>query len=187
VTAAPQATLTSAHFEQLEGARRRAVKVRRAAAVSAFNAWTTALFAACALLSGIFSMPALLLGIAMAIVAAIEFRAGARLRRFDLRAPLLLGWNQLLLLAAVTLYCLWQLLGPQPARESSGSAEVDAMLADYATLEAKLRLALYAAVIAGTVLAQGLTAIYYFTRARHIRDYLAATPQWVVQIERVAA
>jgi len=33
---------------------------------------------------------------------------------------------------------------------------------------------------------QGLTALYYLSRARLLRDYVASTPAWVIEVQRAA-
>jgi hypothetical protein len=63
----------------------------------------------------------------------------------------------------------------------------DALLADVAGMETTLRRGLYGLVLVGSVLMQGLTALYYFTRARHMRAYLRDTPPWVVELQRRSA
>ena len=62
------------------------------------------------------------------------------------------------------------------------------MLADSAaSIDAITRgvaLALYATLALGSIAAQGLTAWYYASRARFIREYHAHTPAWAIEIER---
>jgi hypothetical protein len=172
----------------LGAAVKRAARVRRAAKVTTFNGWTTGFFAFVTLIGGLFGLPALLLGIAMAIVTINEFRGGAMLRRFDPRAPRLLGWNQLLLLGAIVGYCLWNLFGAQPVlSQTSGDPSVDELLADFEGLETTIRVAVYGTVILVTTLAQGLNSLYYFTRAKYIAAYLDATPLWAIEVQQAAA
>jgi len=38
-----------------------------------------------------------------------------------------------------------------------------------------------------TVVFQGLNSLYYFTRGRVLRGYLAQTPAWVVDVQRCQA
>jgi hypothetical protein len=47
-----------------------------------------------------------------------------------------------------------------------------------------ISLALYGGVIGGTVLVQGLTAAYYFSRTHIIEEFLEVTPKWVVDFRR---
>jgi hypothetical protein len=43
---------------------------------------------------------------------------------------------------------------------------------------------MYGALIVCTVMFQGLNSLYYFTRARILKEYLAQTPPWVVDLQR---
>jgi hypothetical protein len=42
-------------------------------------------------------------------------------------------------------------------------------------------------LIALTIIFQGLNAVYYFTRAKLLRRYVAETPAWVVELQRTQA
>ena len=44
----------------------------------------------------------------------------------------------------------------------------------------------YGCIIVISIIFQGLTSWYYFSRARHLRDYLDQTPQWVVQMREAS-
>jgi hypothetical protein len=44
--------------------------------------------------------------------------------------------------------------------------------------------AIYAAVIVASLLVQGLTAVYYFTRSKHIHRFKRDTPDWVIEVLR---
>ncbi|MHC5005240.1 MAG: hypothetical protein ACYTJ0_19220, partial [Planctomycetota bacterium] len=115
---APAPGLTPEQLEALHSARRRGRAVSRAAIVAAISGWTLAVFAFITLLSGIFSLPALLLGIGMSIAAWVELRGARGLRRLDLCAPRQLGCNQLCLAAMLCLYGGWGIIstitGPGP-------------------------------------------------------------------------
>ena len=103
----------------------------------------------------------------------------------------MLGWNQLGLLAMIVVYCLWSLFG------SAGEADaVRAELKSYSDLDAALgaaggfegmfktvSYAFYGGVIVVSVLFQGGNALYYFTRRRHVEDFIAETPQWVRDVQ----
>ncbi len=126
-------------------------------------------------------------GIGITTVAVIEFQGAGKFRRLDLKAPMVCGLNQLLFLAIIAAYCIWNMLQPSSAlTEATGSAEADAMLADVAGVESSLMRGFYGLVLIGSILMQGLTAVYYFTRARLMRTYLRDTPPWVVELQRRA-
>jgi hypothetical protein len=57
-------------------------------------------------------------------------------------------------------------------------------LGNISNLYKTLAVAAYGALIAGSVIFQGLNALYYFTRARILRGYLEQTPPWVVELLR---
>jgi hypothetical protein len=54
-------------------------------------------------------------------------------------------------------------------------------------LEKMIAELIYGSLIAGTLIFQGLNALYYFTRAKLLRAYLAETPAWVVELQRCQA
>ena len=61
------------------------------------------------------------------------------------------------------------------------------MLGPMSELQWQLTLAIYGAVIVGAIVFQGLNAVYYFTRAKHLSAYLDETPDWVVDVQRRTA
>lgn len=180
--------LSPEHLAQIDAAQRRGKKIRKAARVASFNAWTAALIGGTCLLIGVFDRTSLILGVAITVVAAIEFQGAAKFRRVDLKAPQLCGLNQLFFLAIIATYCIWNMLHPSAAlTESTGSADADATLAAVAGMESSIMGIFYGLVLLGSILMQGLTAVYYFTRTRPMRVYLRETPEWVVQLQRRAA
>jgi hypothetical protein len=44
-------------------------------------------------------------------------------------------------------------------------------------------LAMYGGVIVLSILFQGGNALYYFTRRRHVEEFIAETPQWVRDVQ----
>ena len=149
-------------------------KVLVAARVAAFNGWAIGGSAALTLLFALSSGTALVLGSGLAIVAWNELRGRRLLIRFDPRGPLLLGWNQLGLMGMLVVYCLWSLyIG---LTGTAGTSELDALLKELepvigssADLQTTLTWAVYGGVITCTILFQGLNALYYFTRTRHLQ------------------
>jgi succinate dehydrogenase/fumarate reductase cytochrome b subunit len=47
--------------------------------------------------------------------------------------------------------------------------------------------AVYGTVIVLSVVFQGLNAVYYFTRRKHVSDYVRETPDWVLDLQRLTA
>ncbi len=192
-TAPPNAGAISP--EQLQAitlARHQGRKISRAAMVAAISGWTMAFFAAISILTGLFSLPSFLLGVGLGVVAYVELRGARALRAVDLAAPRTLALNQLGLLVIVIAYAGWNmvtaLVGPGPYDEqiAAGGAIADS-LAPIDQLTRTITVAIYAAVIVGSMLAQGCAAAYYFTRRRHMTAYLQGTPKWVVETLRATA
>lgn len=173
-------------------ARRQARKISRAAAIAAFSGWTLAVFAVITILCGLFSIPAFLLGLGLAVVAWLELRGSRGLRVFDLAAPHRLGWNQIALGAMIVAYGGWGIFtaltgtSPYEAHLASGGPVAEA-LEPIDRLQRVATVLFYAAVIGFSILTQSGLSAYYFTRRRHVAAYLSSTPPWIVDMLRVAA
>jgi len=189
-------TLTPEQLQAIGEARQRGRKITRATSVATISGWSMAVFAFMTLfiwlISGDFSLVALLLGIGLAVVAYVELRGAKRLRQLDDTAPRLLGFNQIGLGVMVSLYCCWGMwqavAGPSPydayLAQSGATAE---MMGQIDHLNRAITGAVYAALLCMSVIAQGCTALYYFSRRRHMVRYLSETPDWVVETLRIAA
>jgi hypothetical protein len=181
--------LSPEHLQQLATAHQRARKIRRALAVAQFDGWTVAIFAGLTLLFGIFSPVGLLIGLAMAAVAFFEFRGAAQLRRLDLDAPKRLALNQLFfgsVLLAYAIYALWKVFythNPQLDQVTQSLRDAGVQL-DLRQLERTIALLIYGALAAVAIFGQGGTALYYFTRRKHLESYLRDTPPWILQAQR---
>ncbi len=181
--------LTAEQIQALQNARREGRKIARAAKVATFSGWTLATFAFVTLLSGLFSLPALLLGIAMAVAARIELTGAKGLRRLEPTAARRLGLNQIALAGMLCLYGSWGIFqaatGPGAYDEQiAAGGEMADMLEPIAQLNLMLALAIYGAVIVGGLVGPGCASLYYFTRRAHIDAHLRRTPQWVVKTLR---
>ncbi len=167
-------------------AREQGRRISRAATVASVSGWTMAVFGAISLLGGLFSVPSLLLGLGLCVVAFVELRGAKRLRALDLAAPRSLALNQLGLLAVVIAYAAWgmvtAMVGPGPYDEqlAAGGPIADS-LAPLDNMTRVITVAFYAAVIGGSVVAQGCAAAYYYSRRRYMIAYLKKTPEWVVE------
>jgi hypothetical protein len=128
----------------------------------------------------------------LVVVAVIEFRGRARLLKFDPMAATLLGWNQLGLLAMITVYCVSSLYsdlyGTNSIRaELQSFSELNTALGSVEgvdTLVRQVAILFYGSIIALSVVFQGLTAVYYFTRRKYVTAYLDETPEWVRELRR---
>jgi hypothetical protein len=187
--ALPPPQLSPEHLQQLAVARQAARKVRRAAAVASFDAWTIAIFAALSLVTSLTEPSGLLLCVGMIAVAVVEFRGAAALKRLDPDAARTLGFNQLALATMLILYALWRLhaemSGPSPyAAYTAGDPDLAQMLGPVESLTRTIALAVYGAIIVVALFAQGGLAAYYFTRRQHIDAYLRQTPEWILAMQR---
>ena len=185
--------LTREHHHELALAAGRAKKIRKAAGVAAFNGWTTGIFAAVSAPFAPFSVAGFLVTAGLTLIAYNEFQGRKRLLRFDPSSPWLLGWNQVALLTLITVYCLWMLFTgltvqahslrkwkripkspPHSARLTSSIISIRVLIA-----------AVYGTVIVFSAVFQGLNALDYFTRRKHVEAYLHETPHWVLDVQRV--
>lgn len=181
--------LTPEHHRELALANQRGKKIRRAAGVAALNGWVTAVLAICSAPFALFGMTGVLVTIALSAVAYNEFRGRKRLLQFDPSGATVLGWNQVGLLAMIILYCLWMIYaGLTGTSDLSAQLRAQPELAhafgsmDVEQLYKSLVLVVYGTVIALSLVFQGLNAIYYFTRRRHVEAYLRETPRWVLDL-----
>ena len=185
--------LTLEHRQEYTLARKRAKSIYKAAAVAAFNAWATAVAAVLSLPFALVSMFGFVTTAALCFVAGIEFRGRKRLLQFDPSAAAILGWNQLTLLALIVGYCGWSIY-----TSFYGANSVTAQLQAFSEIEPALNgssagveilvqrvvVVLYGSVIVLSIVVQGLSALYYFTRRRYIDAYLTETPAWIRELQR---
>lgn len=191
-TASQVDPLSAEHRHQLAAARDESRSIRKAARVANFNGWTTAVIAALSLPFSLSSPVGLALTAGLALVAFNEFRGRKRILNFDPTGATLLGWNQLGLLAMITAYCLWMMVtsldeASAVATEVRAYADLDAALGSTGGFSALVKLvaiAFYGVVIFLSVLFQGATAWYYFSRRRRIANFVAQTPDWIRDILR---
>jgi hypothetical protein len=176
--------LTPEQQQDLAEAQERASSFAGAAKVAAFNGWTFAFFAAVSILSGLFSLPAFLVGVGLGLVAWNELQGRRRVLDHDPGGFELLWKNQLALMAIIVVYCAWAMYRSRVAPDPS-IQELDEVLgAGTSELFQSIVTTMYGAVIAGTVVYQGFMARYYHARIARMKEYLEATPGWVVELQR---
>ena len=176
-------------------ANERAKKIRKAAGVAAFNGWMTGIFAVTSAPFAPFSIAGFLVTVGLGIVAYNEFQGRKRLLLFDDSAPRLLGWNQVGFLTMIIVYCLWMiftgLTGEGPfAAELAAKPELREVLDSIDGLDYFYKLivlAIYGTVIVLSAIFQGWNAYYYFSRRKHVEDYVRETPEWVIDVQRATA
>jgi hypothetical protein len=183
---ASEGPLSALHVRELADARKRATKIRRAAAVASFNGWTTGLFGTLSLLTGFWSLTALLLGLCLIAIAFNELHARKALLQFDPRGAVRLAYNQVFLAVVIGAYCLWSIretLQTAGAGTSlTGDAGADAMLADVGGMARDITVMVYGVAIVLSGLIQGLTALYYLSRRSYIAAYRSGTPEWILRL-----
>lgn len=188
--ARPAGALPAIAVEQLRAvaeARRRLRPVSRAAVVSTISGWTLAVFAAIALISGLFDLPSLLLGLGMSVSAWVELRGSRGLRTFDLAAPRRLAWNQVAVAAIVIAYAAWgigiALFGPGPYDDQMrGGGAVAEAFEPFDRMTRSLTAAFYGLVIVLTLGVQAGSTLYHFTRRGHLAAFLRDTDPSIVEM-----
>jgi len=178
------APFTPEQRQELEDAKARAGSFMGAARVASFNGWTFGFFAVVSILSGLTSIPVLLVGVGLAVVARNEFVGRTRILAYDPSAFELLWKNQVALMAIIVAYCLWAMTRSRLVSDPSMQELNELMGDDFDELVRSLVTVAYIAVIGLTVIFQGLNARYYHVRIARLKAYLAETPQWVVDVQR---
>ncbi len=179
--------------EQLRGlveASRRARKVRRCAGVAMFGGWTTGVFGGVSLMGLPFSFSAagLFVSAGLLIAAYGEFHGAKLVRGFDVRGPKRLALNQMFLGAVLVIYAIWSLVQGLsaeglPPSMASGDPQVDAMVAG---LTRTVNLGVFGTLALVGVVAPGLTAWYYASREKYVREFRQQTDASVVEALKAA-
>jgi hypothetical protein len=193
ITTEPDGPLTKSHQDEIASAHDRAKKIRKAAGVANFNGWVTGIFAVSSAPFALFSLPGFIVSVGLAIVTYNEFKGRKRLLRFDPGAAELLGWNQVGFLVLIVCYCIWMLVmglmsaGPFAAELEAKPElrEVFDSVEGFDVLYKLIIAAVYGLVIVLSVVFQGLNALYYFTRRKHIESFVRDTPDWVLDLQRL--
>jgi hypothetical protein len=184
--------LSDEHLRQLAASHAATRKIRRAIAVARADGWGVAVFAAMTVLFGITSVSGIVLGTALGVTASVELWSARRLRSLEAKATRVLGFNQLALAGILITYAAWRIY-----HEMNGTGEYAAiagsdpqlgqMLAPVEDLTRLITLAIYGGLIAVAVFAQGGLALYYFTRGKYVRAYVAQTPEWVLAVQKAGS
>ncbi len=185
--------LTQEHHRQLALANERVKRIRKAAHVAAFNGWTMGIFAAASAPFALFGMAGFVVTVGLSVIAYNEFQGRKRLLQFDPSSSTLLGWNQVALLTLIIVYCLWMLFtglnGAGPfAAEIEANPEIAATIGSLDGIDHLYKVfvvAVYGTVIVLSTIFQGLNALYYFTRRKHIEAFVHETPGWVLDVQRM--
>jgi len=181
--------LSKEQIAELVAARDRATKLRRAAGVARFDGWMVASFAVLTGLTGFSSFSTLLLAAGMGYVAWREFRGAEQFRRLDPTAAPALAINQLVLAGILIVYALWQAYQSATAPSdlsamTGGDAQLSNMIGPIDHLIRLLTLSVYGLIVLVAIFVQGGTALYYHSRQRFVKDYIARTPAWIIELQR---
>ncbi len=180
-----EGTVSAAQRDQLVRANEHARKILGAGRVATFNGWNLAVAGIVTLLLGGFGVTSLVLGLGLCLLAWNELRGRDLLRRFDRRAPSVLGRNQLTVMFLLVSYCTWTMFDTW-AHPSADLVQIQEMLGISGDLVTELTLRTYGAIILVSMLFQGLNARYYFARTALLDSYLDDTPAWIVDLQRIA-
>lgn len=193
--AAGPGPLSSEHIAEIRRATARSKKIRRCASVAAFSGATMAFFAVTTLMIGLFGdWLSLACGVALGVIAYNEVRGSNGLKRFDPGAGRLLAVNQIGLGVLICGYSAFSLVMAirNPAIKSAmaqvggstGDPNMDAAFASVAGLADMAVYGLYGTLFIVGIVAPGLTALYYHSRGRMVREFVASTPPWVIDAMR---
>jgi hypothetical protein len=185
----PSSQLSPENLEQLATARRAYRKIGKAISIAQSDGWIIAVFAGLTLLCGLTDVPSIVLSIGFGTIAFFELKGAGKLRRLEPGAPQMLGINQLALSGALMIYGVWHIItalsgGGDLAQISQQSPELAQSMSEYGPLVRNVIMLFYGALIAVAIFGQGGLALYYFTRLKYLRTYLAQTPAWILAMQR---
>ncbi|MDH3583913.1 MAG: hypothetical protein OER86_06835 [Phycisphaerae bacterium] len=181
--------MTPAHQAELAEAGREVACIVDALKKGGFHAWTSAVLGAGALVFGAFGdQVALIMGVGLAVVAAVGFAGRNQVRQLRPEGLGLLAWAEVMLLGLVIVYSLWQIRAGLTGQSALAQAmENEPMLAKFGSLaemEKSITVALYGGLIAISLFFQGRSALFFRRRIRRLRAYLQGTPAWIVDLHR---
>ncbi len=176
--------LTSEQQQQFAKASGAAAKLTRASRMAAFNGGSMLVLAFLCAPFALMDMTNALVAAVLAVLGVIELRGRTRLQRLDPGAGRMLALNQLVLLGAILIYCGWSiyanLTAPGPL---ANHPELQDLQIDIVGLERTIVWTVYGAVAVGSVIFQGLCALYYFRTGRRLQDYIEQTPPWILKLQ----
>ena len=177
--------LTPEQQQQFVKASGAAAKLTRASRMTAFNGGSMLVLAFLCAPFALMDITNALVAAVLAVLGSIELRGRTRLQRLDPGAGRMLALNQLALLSAILIYCGWSISANLTGPGLLGShPELQDLQIDIVGLERTIVWTVYGAVAAGSVIYQGLCALYYFKTGRRLRDYVEQTPPWILKLQR---
>ena len=158
-------------------------KIRNAVMYARLDAITVGLFGILSIIfaATAFSVPGMLVGLGMTLVALREFQQARELSQLDPTAPGKLAWNQLLLSGVLLSYAMWAfsaawrnpqpyITAIEPQLYKDPNAKVLIESGDF-SVEQFVRIVLviiYGTLTLVAITVQPLTALYYLTRRKYL-------------------
>jgi hypothetical protein len=188
--------LDEAQLSILAKTREAKRKLRFAGLIALSNVIGLGLCGAIALGFGLLGLGLSTIGLVLIVLAWNEQRGRSLLLAGDSRAPRRLALNQLLLFGAVFVYCAYSAYVawtgpsvldavsrqlPELPEAFEGILGAGTSVADLSEWGRMVALGFYAAVAIGSLLVQGLTALYYQS-LRSTVEALAALPAWAREL-----
>lgn len=187
----PPPQISPEHLLQLQNAKRGMRKIRRAISTATFDGGTLVVFGLMTFILGMGDVVSVVLGAGLMAIGAIELYAARRLKRLEPPAIGFLFWNQIALGSLLMIYAIWRVFDTlhNPANSALATEAAAAGLnagdlQGLAGLDQSISLLVYSSLMAVAVFGQGGLALFYFTRRKHLRAYLAETPPWITQMQR---
>jgi hypothetical protein len=189
-TPPPSTVPSPENLAQLDAARKAAKKIRSTLHFAYFDGWSAAAIAAVSIPFCLTSVSGLLLCLGMAYIAWSELSSAAALKRLDALAPRRLAVNQLIFSGILILYFGWSLIVSltTPSDDAGLIASAGDAIGigggNMDHLARVLNISIYGGLILLSILFQGGAARYYYSRIKIVKDYLATTPQWIIDYQR---
>jgi hypothetical protein len=187
----PPPQISAEHLRQLQEAKRRMGKIRRAVGAATWDGGTLVVFGFMTFVLGMGDGVSMVLGAGLMAIGAVELYAGRRLKRLELPAVGMLFWNQIALGSVLMIYAIWRVFDTlhNPgnsafAQQAAAAGLTGSDVQGIVGLEQSVTLLVYYSLMTIAVFGQGSMALFYFTRRKHLRKYLAETPEWITGMQR---
>jgi hypothetical protein len=181
---AGESPLSPAQIEALANAMARAGKILASARMAAFTGWTLLVIGVLSFLLTFPSFSGVLVAGALVVVGWNELEGRKLVLGFRPGGPRRLARNQLWFLAVIVLYCAWSvhraLLHPVPE-----VTQLEELLGLKEGFLAAATAAFYGLVLVVGAAYQLFMYRYHAARIRMVEEYVAETPPWIVEVQRV--
>lgn len=185
-SAEPVSPLNEADYQAIRRAAVAHRPVRNAARIAMTSAFTILVVAALAVPFVVLSpgIANLVIAAGLGIIGYLEYAGARKMRRGLPEAASHLGWNQVVFIALICVYCLVRMfdvsadsyISPEDRNQLSQVPELTSIFEN--TIPSMVR-AFYLLVMLLSIILQGGLAWYYFTRRRHLEALQRSTPAWI--------